>query len=276
MRSSKSCGGKRDAATCHAASKVAARCRFGWSGQSRCSAAHQSAPAARCASAIRSSSVALNSGLRKACASARRWPGETSTSSTAIRSRASGASINAWSSTAAHGTCSRCKACATRRSDSRLRQSTMMSPGRIAAAPSAPPTNAPPCPASSACTAVATSAASRSRSTSSASVRGVVSVSRHTGGASLLNAFGGRNTRPMLNTPAPGAAATSVLTSVVWARKPLNSPAAPACANTLFSAAITSGALRRVWSHSSSVPPSACTTNSRAASNTRGSARRKR
>jgi hypothetical protein len=64
--------------------------------------------------------------------------------------------------------------------------------------------------------------------------------------------------------------------SVLCARKPLVWPCACAACMTWFTAASTRRALRRVWSQLSKSPPSAVRTKSCAATNTCGSARRKR
>ena len=175
-----------------------------------------------------------------------------------MRSSAAGASASANASGCTCGRWRAASASATRRSTERLRASTITSPGLS------------PCSAISAATASATCVASCSRNWTSGSRRGTVSESRQT------DAAAGRASRGARSTPGNASTAPAAAAPVVWARNGVQPSTRAASTKTVFSAASTALALRRVWSHSSTWPARPSVTNSRAASKTRGSARRKR
>ena len=218
-------------------------------------------PAARRASHSSSSSAAPKSGLRKARAKAGSWPGEASSSSTAARSSASGLWCSSKGSATTCGTPKSANACAASVSISRLRASSITS------------SQARPWLNTRAATACAACAASMLRSRKSGSCRGCVGVSGQLSSAPPPAGRAGMSLRSAprsRSTPPPAAA------SVVWARNGHQPSCAKASSNTAFTAAITSGALRRVWSQLSSTPSRPSTTSSCAATKSRGSAPRKR
>ena len=224
-------------------------------------AASHGAPSACCANHRSSSSSAANSGDFKARASDRLWPGEASTSSKATRSSASGESCTVSASGMTCGMPSAASASATSRRGSRLRASTMTSPGLK-----------PRCPTSSAM-ALATLRASITRSRSSGGRRACVKEGRHScGGGGVAGPSGSSSRRASgRQRVSPDSALL-----VVWARKSCHAPLAAASMNTALTLEMTSVALRRVWSLASMAPPSPCVTKVLAAAKTRGSARRKR
>ena len=263
MRSSKSCGGSAVAQGNQARSSLCARCRAADGSVGAASSTRHHglrAAAAACDSHSKSSSAALKMGLRNARANDRSWPGETSTSSSATKSSASGDSCSSSGSATTCGTFKRASACATAASTMRRRDSTMISPG------------ASRCSTISAATAAATCAASSASRRVSGSVRGSVSESRQVSGSGRTPAVPlGVRATPGRQRSCPAAA-----DEVVWARYGAQPSSRAASSNTALIAATTAGALRRVWSHCSSTPSRPCTTKSRAAPKTWGSAPRKR
>ena len=209
-----------------------------------------------CDSHSKSSSLHAIKGLFKTRAKARSLPGEANTSSAAMRSSDSGASASSRASGTTCGTPLAASACAIVASTERVRASTMISPARAS-------------PLASSCTtAPATWRASCTRSRSSTSILACVSEGRHTLLGKATSRVRSRSTSGRLWT-----APTTRLAVVCW-RKACQASCAAASSNSGFRAATTAAALRRVWSHASTLPPRPCAAKALAASNTRGSARR--